>query len=91
MPREMIAIKVSEKGNIEIKDIDPSYAVQKLYYYNGDGDYGIEYHCLKSKKDYYIKKAISAMKKNLDNGVKEATKKRDKFYKTALKILNEED
>lgn len=91
MAKEMISIEISEKGKIEIKDIDPSYATQKLYYYNGDGDCGIEYHCLKSKKDYYIKKAISAMKKELDNEVKEATKKRDIFCKLALKFLNEEE
>ena len=90
MPREMIAIQVSENGKIETKDIDPSCATQKLYYYNGNGDCGIEYHCFKSKKDYYIKKAISAMKKDLDDEVKEATKKRDKFCKSALKFLNEE-
>ena len=89
MPREMIAIRVSKNGKIETKDI-ASCATQKLYYYKGDGDCGIEYHCLKSKKDYYIKRAISAMKKDLDNDVKEATKKRDEFCKSALKFLNDE-
>ena len=89
MPREMISIQVSESGKIEIKDIDPLCATQKLYY-TCNGDYSIKYHCFKNKKDYYIKKAISAMKKYLDDEVKEVTKKRDNFCKEALKFLKEQ-
>ena len=90
MTREMIAIQVSENGNIKIKDIDPSYATQKVYYRNGI-EHGIEYRCLKSKKDYYVKRAISAMKKDLSDEAKEAIKKRDNFCKEVLKFLKEQD
>ena len=89
--REMIELSVSYSGKVTVKEAEPFCTTQKMYWSNGRDEDGIMYYCLKSKKDYYLKRILNAMKKEVDDELKEVKRKRDKIYKMIQEVNHEQN
>lgn len=86
--REMVQIILYEDYTYEVKDIDPYYATQRLYGYNGTtGTECQKYNCPKDKWEKYLIRMLST--KDIDKKIRELQKQnktmekmKEKFIKT---------
>lgn len=86
MTREMIDIRINYDGIISVRDVEMDLATSKFYFSNPEDGVGIGYICKKDKQDYYVKKILNEIKKEIDGEVKRLLKEQKKIYKMIEKL-----
>ena len=86
MVREMVCVRLYRDGTYEVKDIDSSYATQRLAGSCEKGTFDV-YYCRKDKWKYYLLKLIDTSR--IDKEIKELQKRKRDMQKLKDKISKE--
>lgn len=86
MTREMIDIRINYDGIMSVRDAEIDLSTSKFYFSNHEDGVGIGYICKKDKQDYYVKKILNEIKKDIDDEVKRLLREQKKIYKMIEKL-----
>lgn len=84
--KEMVEVILHENGTYEVNDIDPHYATQLMYGY--DGSTGLHYRLYKCPKDEwkpYLMKLLST--EDIDKEIRKLQKQKKEMEKLKKEII----